>query len=120
LRHVALIILRTWKHQPDVVRVVVREIARSPEVQDRIGELVEPIGSLRRIFERGQARGEFRPELDPGLCATIFYGGIDAVLTGWVLGTRPDGEQAMAEAEHTLVDVVVAGFRTEAAATTSG
>jgi len=26
----------------------------------------------------------------------------------------------MAEAEHTLVDVVVAGFRTEAAATTSG
>ena len=120
LRHVALIILRTWKHQPDVVRVVVREIARSPEVQDRIGELVEPIGSLRRIFERGQARGEFQPELDPGLCATIFYGGIDAVLTGWVLGTRPDGEQAMAEAEHTLVDVVVAGFRTEAAATTSG
>jgi TetR/AcrR family transcriptional regulator, fatty acid metabolism regulator protein len=117
LRHVALIILRTWKHEPDVVRVVVREIARTPEIQQQIGELVQPIASLRRIFERGQARGEFRPDLDPGLCATIFYGGIDAILTGWVLGTRPDGDEALAQAERMLVDVVVDGFRTEAAAT---
>jgi TetR/AcrR family fatty acid metabolism transcriptional regulator len=111
LRHVALIILRTWKHQPDVVRVVVREIARSPEIQQQIGELVQPIDSLRRIFERGQELGEFRRELDPGLCASIFYGGIDAVLTGWVLGTRPDGDAALEEAERTLLGVVVDGFR---------
>ncbi len=110
LRHVAAILLRTWRHEPDVVRVVVREIARSPEVQQRIGELVEPIGSIRRIIERGQQRGEFRADLDPGLAATIFYGGIDAVLTGWVLGTRPDGDEAIAAAEQTLVEVVAVGF----------
>jgi len=81
LRHVALIILRTWKHEPDVVRVVVREIARSPEVQQRIGELVEPVDSIRRIIERGQAAGEFRTDLDPGFTAAVFYGGIDALLT---------------------------------------
>src|SRR5437764_3058469 len=44
LRHVAAILLRTWLHEPDVVRVVVREIGRSTEVQERIGELVKPIG----------------------------------------------------------------------------
>jgi len=33
LRHVAAILLRTWRHEPDVVRVLVREIARSAEVQ---------------------------------------------------------------------------------------
>ena len=32
LRHVAAILLRTWLHQPDVVRVLVREIARSLHV----------------------------------------------------------------------------------------
>ena len=32
LRHVAAILLRTWRHEPDVVRVLVREIVRSPEV----------------------------------------------------------------------------------------
>lgn len=110
LRHVAAIILRTWRHEPDVVRVVVREIARSPEVQARIGELVEPVGSIRRIVERGQARGELREDLDPQLCATIFYGGIDACLTSWVLGTRPDGDEAIAAAEQTLAEVVRGGF----------
>jgi TetR/AcrR family transcriptional regulator, fatty acid metabolism regulator protein len=115
LRHVAAILLRTWRHQPDVVRVVVREIARSPEVQERIGELVEPIGSIRRLVERGQERGEFRADLDARLAATIFYGAVDAVLTGWVLGTRPDGDDAIAEAEHALVEVVVGGFRATAA-----
>jgi TetR/AcrR family fatty acid metabolism transcriptional regulator len=110
LRHVAAILLRTWRHEPDVVRVVVREIARSPEVQERIGELVAPVDSIRRIVERGQARGEFRTDLDPLLSATIFYGGIDAVLTGWVLGTREDGDQAIARAEQTLAEVVRGGF----------
>jgi TetR/AcrR family fatty acid metabolism transcriptional regulator len=116
LRHVAAIILRTWKHQPDVVRVVVREIARSPEVQEQIGELVEPIASIQRIIARGQERGELRSDLDPEFAAAIFYGGIDSLLTGWVLGTRPDDEASMAEAERTLVEVVVGGFRAVAPA----
>ena len=97
-------------HQPDVVRVVVREIARSPEVQSRIGELVKPIEAIRRIIERGQRSGEFRADIDPQLAGTIFYGGIDEILTSWVLGQAPDGDEDVAAAERTLVDVVCAGF----------
>jgi AcrR family transcriptional regulator len=110
LRHVAVILLRTWRHEPDVVRVLVREIARSAEVQERIGELVKPIGAIRRIVERGQENGEFRADLDPALAAVVFYGGIDELLTGWVLGQLPDGDADVAAAEHTVVDVVCAGF----------
>jgi TetR/AcrR family fatty acid metabolism transcriptional regulator len=110
LRHVAAILLRTWRHEPDVVRVLVREIARSAEVQERIGELVKPIGAIRRIVERGQESGEFRADLDPALAAVVFYGGIDELLTGWVLGQLPDGDAEVAAAEHTVVEVVCAGF----------
>ena len=117
LRHVAAIVLRTWLHQPDVVRVVVREIARSPEVQQRIGELVKPIEAIRRIVERGQKTGEFRSDIDPRLAATIFYGGIDEILTAWVLGTQPGTDEDVAAAERTLVDVVCAGFAATPAAT---
>ncbi len=67
LRQVAAILLRTWRDNPDVVRVLVREIARSPEVQERIGELVKPIGAIRGIIERGQSSGEFRDDLDARL-----------------------------------------------------
>lgn len=110
LRQVAAILLRGWLRDPDVVRVLVREIARSPEVQARIGELVKPIGSIRRIIEHGQANGELRADLDPGLAAIVFYGGIDELLTGWVLGQRPAGEDEVAAAQRTVVDVLCAGF----------
>jgi TetR/AcrR family transcriptional regulator, fatty acid metabolism regulator protein len=114
LRHVAAILLRTWLHQPDVVRVVVREIARSPVLQERIGELVKPIDVIRRIIERGQRTGEFRADLDPVVAGTIFYGGIDELLTAWVLGTVPGAPDDVAAAERQLVDVMCTGFGTAA------
>jgi TetR/AcrR family fatty acid metabolism transcriptional regulator len=110
LRHIAAILLRTWKHQPDVVCVVIREIARTPEVQQRIAELVKPIEVIRDVIERGQRNGEFRTDLDPGLAAVVFYGGIDEILTGWVLGQMADSEEDITAAEQTLVDVLSAGL----------
>ena len=116
LRHVAAIVLRTWRHQPDVVRVLVREIARSPEIQERIADLVKPIEAIRRIIERGRESGEFRADLDPALAAVVFYGGIDELLTGWVLGQLPSGTADVEAAEHTVIDVLSAGFSASLAA----
>jgi TetR/AcrR family fatty acid metabolism transcriptional regulator len=110
LRHVAAILLRTWLHEPDVVRVLVREIARSPEVQERIGELVKPIGAIARIIERGRDSGEFRGELDPAFASVVFYGAIDELLTGWVLGQLPGGVDEVATAERIVVAVLCDGF----------
>jgi TetR/AcrR family transcriptional regulator, fatty acid metabolism regulator protein len=110
LRHVAAILLRTWLHEPDVVRVVVREIARTRAVQERIEDLEKPIEVIREIIERGQRDGQIRSELDPHLAAVVFYGGIDELLTGWVLGRFPDGPDDVAVGERTLVDVVSAGL----------
>jgi len=110
LRHVAAILLRTWRHQPDVVRVVVREIARSPEIQGRISELVKPIDSIRRIIEQGQAGGELRAELNPRLAAVMFYGAVDEILTAWVLGQMQDDDEAITEAEQSFADYVAGCF----------
>lgn len=110
LGHVAAIVLRNYKHQPDVIRVLVREIARSPEVQARIGELVKPIAAITRIIERGRAAGEFRADVEPRLAAVVFYGAIEELLSGWVLGQLPDGDESVAAAERT-VGLVISGFR---------
>ena len=110
LRHVATILLRTWRHQPDVVRVLVREFARSEAVQQRIGELVKPIEAIQRIIAEGQRTGEFREDFDARIAGIVFYGGIEELLSGWVLGQMPDTEEAVTAAERTLVDVLCAGF----------
>ena len=112
LRHIAAIVLRTWLHLPDVVRVVIREFGRSPELAERIGELTRPIDVLQRVIARGVERGEFRKEVDPVFAATVVYGSIDELLTGWVLGRVPSGEDDVAAAEQTLCEVILGGLRT--------
>jgi AcrR family transcriptional regulator len=115
LERVAARLLGSWRIHPDVVRVLVREIARSAEVQQRIGELVKPIEAIQRIVARGQETGEFRVDFDARIAGIVFYGGIEELLSGWVLGQIPDGEEAVAAAERTLVDVLCAGFAAPAA-----
>ena len=111
IRHIAAIVLRTWLHLPDVVRVVIQEFGRSPELAERIGELTRPIDVLQRVIARGVERGEFRKEVDPVFAATVVYGSIDELLTGWVLGRVPSGEDDVAAAEQTLCEVILGGLR---------
>ena len=106
LRHVAAIVLRNYKHNPDVIRVLVREIARSPEVQARIGELVKPIAAVERIIERGRESGELRPDLHAQFAAVAFYGSIEEILSGWVLGQLPDDDESIAAAERTVAQLL--------------
>jgi TetR/AcrR family fatty acid metabolism transcriptional regulator len=110
LRQVVAILLRSWRRDPDLVRVLVREIARSPDLQHRIGELGQAFAAIARIVERGQAEGEFRPELDPRFTSYVVYGALEAILTGWVLEQLPDGDEEVARAERALLDVVSSGL----------
>ena len=110
LRQVAAILLRSWRRQPDLVRVLVREVARSPEVQRRVDEIGEVFAAIERIVARGQAEGDFRRDLDPLLASWILYGAIEEILTGWVLGQLPDGDEEVARAEQTVVALVVGGL----------
>jgi TetR/AcrR family fatty acid metabolism transcriptional regulator len=111
IRHIAAIVLRTWLHLPDVVRVVIQEFGRSPELGERIGELTLPIDTLERVIARGIERGEFRKDIDPVFAATVVYGSIDELLTGWVLGRLPSDEEAVANAEQTLVEIILLGLK---------
>ena len=111
LRHIAAIVLRTWLHLPDVVRVVIQEFGRSPELAERIGELAQPIDAFERVIARGIERGEFRQGIDPRVAATIVYGSIDELLTAWVLDRLPAGEEDVAAAEQTLLELSLLGLR---------
>ena len=110
LGHVAAILLRSWRRDPDLVRVLVREIGRSPQVQTKVDELGQAFTTIEHIVARGQKEGVFRTDLDAGLLSWIFYGGIEAILTGWVLGQLPREEEDVERAIATVVAVASAGL----------
>ena len=110
LRHVAATVLRTWRHDPDLVRVLVREVARGPQLQREVEEIAEAFAAIERIVEQGQERGELRADLDARLASVIFYGALEEILTGWVLGQLADGDDDVSRAEQTVVEVLSSGL----------
>ena len=65
LEAIAKILLRTWRYGPDLVRVMIREVARSPQLQTQVEEIRGAFVVIQRVIERGQADGSFRAELRP-------------------------------------------------------
>ena len=104
------ILLRTWRNDPDLVTVMVREVGRSAHLASQVDDIGKGFAVIQRVIEQGQAEGVFREELDARLASWVVYGGLEEILTGWVMGRLPDGDEEVARAERTIVDVVHGGL----------
>jgi AcrR family transcriptional regulator len=109
-RKVAAIVLRTWRDDPDLVRVLVREVTRSPQLQNEIDEIALAFAALERIIERGKAEGSFRADLDARVAALMLYGALEEILTGWVMGQLPDSDEDVRAAEHAVAATFARGL----------
>jgi len=113
VRKVTALLLRTWRRNPDLVRVLVHEVTRSPEQLPRqIDEISHANKALEGIIRYGQETGEFRADLDAQLAATVFYGALEEVLTGWVMGQLPDSDEDVARAEQVVTALICDGLTT--------
>jgi hypothetical protein len=88
----------------------VREVARSPHLQQEVDEIAQAFAALERIVTAGVEEGSFRNDLDARLAAWMLYGALEEILTGWVLGRLPDTDADVAAAEHTVADVLCRGL----------
>jgi TetR/AcrR family transcriptional regulator, fatty acid metabolism regulator protein len=111
LELVVRIVLRVWRDEPDLVRLLVREVTRSRHLSDELDEIGRAFASLERIVRRGQDDGTFRADVDARLAAWMLYGALEEILTGWVLGQLPDDADAVAAAEREIVRTFVGGLR---------
>jgi AcrR family transcriptional regulator len=110
LQAVARIVLGAWETDPDLVRVLIREVARSPQLGNEVEEVEHAFAALERIVVRGQEEGELKPDLDPRFAALIVYGALEEILTAWVFGRLPAGPDDVARAEQTVIAVVANGL----------
>ena len=107
---VARIVLGAWPVDPDLVRVLVREVARSPQLGREVDEIAHAFQALERIVSRGQDRGELRTDLEPRLAAWIVYGALEEILTGWVFERLPASDEDVERAEQAVVSLLCDGL----------
>jgi AcrR family transcriptional regulator len=110
LRRFARIYLGSWLVTPDLIRVLVREIARSPEVGARVDEVAGLFVVLRRMIDAAKERGEVRADCDSRIAALAVYGALEEILTGWVLGQLPGEEEDVERAVADVVELTYAGL----------
>ena len=66
LRGLVKILLRTWRNDPDLVTVMVREVGRSAHLASQVDDIGRGFEAIQRVIEQGQAEGVFRPSSTRG------------------------------------------------------
>jgi AcrR family transcriptional regulator len=110
IRAIARIVLGAWPLDPDLIRVLIREVARGPQLEQEIDEIGRAFDALERVVARGQEKGELRADVEPRLAAWILYGTLEEILTGWVFGKHPPGPEDVERAQESVVIILCEGL----------
>ena len=118
LHAITSFIVDSYRHDPDVMKVIIVEVTRAANSFGRkhLDKIREAYELIADIVASGQADGTFRDGITPNFAAMAFYGAIEQVLTGWILGFLPASETEFEDAKTFVVETICSGL--EAPATT--
>src|SRR3954454_8025141 len=112
LHGVASFIVESYRHDPDLMKVIIVEVTRAANSFGRthLAKIREAYGLIAAVVERAQARGEFKTSVTPEFAAMAFYGAIEQVLTGWIFDVLPRGEDEYEHAKGYVVETICGGL----------
>jgi AcrR family transcriptional regulator len=116
LQAIASFIVDSYRHDPDLMKVIIVEVTRAANSfgQTHIGQIRTAYDLIGEIVAKAQAEGSFKPEIEARFAAMAFYGAIEQLLTGWIFGLLPQGEEEFERAKWLVVETVCGGLETGA------
>jgi TetR/AcrR family transcriptional regulator, fatty acid metabolism regulator protein len=117
LRAIASFIVDSYRHDPDLMKVIIVEVTRAANSfgQAHLDQITQAYGLIGGIVAQAQERGEFRPEISADFAAQAFYGAIEQVLTGWIFGVVREEGDAHERAKDYIVETICGGLDSRAA-----
>jgi TetR/AcrR family fatty acid metabolism transcriptional regulator len=109
---IASFIVDSYRHDPDLMKVIIVEVTRAANSfgQTHLGQIREAYRLIGEIVTKAQQEGVFKAEIDAEFAAMTFYGAIEQVLTGWIFGLLPQGEEDLERAKQLVVETVCGGL----------
>jgi TetR/AcrR family fatty acid metabolism transcriptional regulator len=113
LRAIADFIVESYRHDPELMQVIIVEVTRAASTFGRthLGVIREAYDAIAEIVHKAQTAGEFRSDITPDFAALAFYGAIEQVLTGWIFAVLPAGEADLDGARDLIVETICRGLR---------
>ncbi len=106
-------LLGAYRLAPDIIQVVVMEISRSSKFlkKPKIDAFEKAFQRLADILERHQKLGEVRKDLDSKIMAYMFFGSLELILTGYLLGTlHPSDEEQFGKEKKIIAQMCYASL----------
>jgi hypothetical protein len=112
LEAVAGFIIDSYRHDPELMKVIIVEVTRAANTFGRthLGKIRDAYAGIAAIVAGGQAEGRFRSEITPEFAAQAFYGSMEQVLTGWIFESAPVGDADLERAKSMIVDTICRGL----------
>jgi TetR/AcrR family transcriptional regulator, fatty acid metabolism regulator protein len=109
---VAGFIIDSYRHDPDLMKVIIVEVTRAANSFGRthLPEIRKAYDLIAKIVADAQTAGDFRDDVDPTLASMWFYGAIEQLLSGWVFELIPDSDADFAQAREMVVDTICGGL----------
>jgi TetR/AcrR family transcriptional regulator, fatty acid metabolism regulator protein len=115
---VAGFIIDSYRHDPDLMKVIIVEVTRAANSFGRthLPEIRQAYQLIAKIVRDAQEQGAFRADVDPEFASMWFYGAIEQLLSGWVFGLIPGDDGDFDRAREMVVETICGGLEAPAAA----
>ena len=114
LQAVAGFIIDSYRHDPDLMKVIIVEVTRAANSFGRIhlDRIREAYRGIADIVEAARADGSFKSGIPSEYAAMCFYGAIEQLLTGWIFDVLPKTDEEYERAKGLVVEAVCGGLET--------
>ncbi|HEY0391987.1 MAG TPA: TetR/AcrR family transcriptional regulator [Solirubrobacterales bacterium] len=112
LEAVAGFIVDSYRHDPELMKVIIVEVTRAANSFGRthLAEIRRAYDSIAKIVADGQEAGVFRLDIDPTFASMSFYGAIEQLLSGWIFEVIPASDTDFDQAKSLLVATICDGI----------
>ena len=112
LEAVAGFIVDSYRHDPELMKVIIVEVTRAANSFGRthLAEIRRAYDSIAKLVADGQEAGVFRRDIDPTFASMSFYGAIEQLLSGWIFEVIPASDTDFDQAKSLLVATICDGI----------
>jgi AcrR family transcriptional regulator len=112
LHAIAAFIIDSYRHDPDLMKVIIVEVTRAANTFGRthLGKIRDAYAGIAGIVAAAQADGVFRTDVTPEFAAQAFYGCVEQVLTGWIFDAGRTDEADLERAKTLIVTTICSGL----------
>jgi TetR/AcrR family transcriptional regulator, fatty acid metabolism regulator protein len=112
LHAVASFIIDSYRHDPDLMKVIIVEVTRAANSFGAIhlDKIREAYQGIAGIVESARAEGSFKSDIPSEFAAMCFYGAIEQLLTGWIFEVLPRTDEEYDRAKGLVVEAICGGL----------